>query len=370
MAFNAKVSIALITYNQEKFVAKTIESILNQSYSNFELLIGDDCSTDNTFDVISSYKDERIKIIQQDYNGGINANLNTLMANASGDYVVFIAGDDKLRQNYLEVVMRYFTTMPNIDVLYQQLCPIDKDDNYIMGGGDSYYCFTPKRTLEQNLHLAFMQENIFSSPGMVMKKKVVDKIFPLPYSLVNFQDMAMHCDILINGFTVYVVDEILVDYRISGENISINNDKYLIRESLEIDYLMNYFLKIKDVELLKRIFSDEIKNFNIKVYADTIPFFLGQMALLSPMIKRQEWGYHTIMRYLSDKKNYNKVHQRYNFTFKDLLNLIEKIKIPQNDEELRRYKTKYKKYKKCFNISIYIFIAIMLLMIFIFVANL
>lgn len=369
MIFNAKVSIALITYNQEKFVGKTIESILNQSYSNFELLIGDDCSTDSTFEVISSYKDERIKIFKTEFNSGINGNLNLLVANASGDYIVFIAGDDKLRQNYLEVVMKYFTTMPNIDVLYQQLCPIDKDDNYIMGGGDSYYYFTPKRTLEQNLHLAFMQENIFSSPGMVMKKKVVDKIFPLPYSLVNFQDMAMHCDILINGFTVYVVDEILIDYRIWDENISINNDKYLIRESLEIDYLMNYFLKIKDVDLLKRIFSDEIKNFNIKVYADTIPFFLGQMALLSPMTKRQEWGYHTIIRYLSDKKTYDKVYQRYNFTFKDLLNLIEKIKIPQNDEELRRYKTKYKKYKKRFNISIYIFI-IMLLMIFIFVANL
>lgn len=346
MAFNPKVSIALITHNQEKFVGRTIESILNQSYQNFELIIGDDCSTDSTFEVLNSYKDERIKLHKTDFNIGINGNLNPLVANASGDYIVFLAGDDKLRQDYLATIVKYFKEMPDIDVLYQQLCPIDKDDNYI-GDKDTYHAFVPKRTLEENLHLGFMQQNFFCSPAMALRKRVVDKIFPLPYSLVNFQDYAMHLDILINGFKVYVLDEILVDYRISGENISINNDKYLIREDLEINFLMDYFLKIKDVKLLKRIFTKELDF--IQPYADTIPFFLGQMSFLSHQLKRREWGYHTIMKFLSQKKNFDIVYKRYNFTFKDYLNLVEKMRTPQNDE-LLYFEAKCKKYKKRFNV--------------------
>lgn len=347
MIFNPKVSIALIAYNQEQFISKSIESILNQSYQNFELLIGDDCSTDMTFEVISSYKDERIKLFKTEFNIGINGNLNLLVANASGDYVVFIAGDDKLRQNYLATIMKYFKQMPNIDVLYQQLCAIDKDDNYIMGGGDSYYSFVPQRSLEQNLHIAFMQGNIFCSPGMAMRKRVVDKIFPLPYCFVNFQDYAMHLDIL-RDFNVYVLDEILIDYRISGKNISINNERYLLREDLEMNFLMDYFLKIKDVKLLKRVFANELAIDSMQPYADTIPFFLGQMAFKSPHLKRREWGYHTIMKFLSKKNNFSTVYKRYNFTCKDYLNLVEKIKTPQNDE-LLRLKAKCRKYKKRFN---------------------
>ena len=346
MAFDAKVSIALITYNQEQFVGRTIESILNQSYQNFELIIGDDCSTDSTLEVISSYKDERIKLHKTDFNIGINGNLNPLVANAKGDYIVFLAGDDKLRQNYLATIVKYFKEMPDIDVLYQQLCPIDKNDNYIHTN-DTYHAFTPKRSLEENLHLAFMQHNIFCSPAMALRKRVVDTIFPLPYSLVNFQDYAMHLDILINGFKVYVLDEILVDYRISGENISINNDKYLIREDLEINFLMDYFLKIKDVKLLKRIFAKELDL--LQPYADTIPFFLGQMSFLSHQLKRREWGYRTIMEFLSKKKNFDIVHKRYNFTFKDYLNLVEKMRTPQNDK-LLYFEAKCKKYKKRFNV--------------------
>ncbi len=348
MPTNPKVSVALITYNQQDYVGKAIESILNQTYQNFEIIVGDDCSTDDTANVIKSYKDERIKYFKTDYNIGINGNLNLVASKANGDIVVFIGGDDKLRQNHLACIVDNFTKMSDVDVLYCHLCAIDKDDNYIKGENE-YFEPLLNRANEENIYMAFMDKNILDSPGMAMRRSAIKTIFPLPYSLVNMQDYAMHLDIFANELKIYVLDEILVDYRIfdDGKNISLNNDTAIARGEMEIAPLMDYFLKIKDIELLKKVFKDEIQKHNIEPYEDTIPFFLGQMALLSPHYKRKEWGYHTIMKFLSDKKNFDIANKRYGFEFKDYLKLIKKVSLNET-----KYVKKYKKYKKLFKLSL------------------
>ena len=76
------------------------------------------------------------------------------------------------------------------------------------------------------------------------------------------------------------------------------------------------------------------------------------MALLSPHYKRQEWGYHTIMKFLRDKKNFDIANKRYGFEFKDYLKLIEKVSL--NETKETKYVKKYKKYKKLFKIAIII----------------
>lgn len=353
MTTSSKVSIALITYNQQDYVGRAIESILNQTYQNFEIIVGDDSSTDETANVVKSYKDKRIKYFKTDYNIGINGNLNLVANKATTDYIFFISGDDKWRRNYVECIVGYFEKMPEIDVLYPQLCAIDKNDKYIKGK-DTYFWQTSNKTKEEYIYQGFMDSNILPSPGMAMRRKVVETIFPLPYSLVIFQDYAMHIDILTNGFKGYVLDEILVDYRIfdDGRNMSLNNSAAHNREQMEIAPLMDYFLKIDDLNLLKAIFVNEIQSTKIEPFSDTIPFFLGQMALLSPHFKRKEWGYHTIMNFLGDKSNFDIANKRYGFTFKDYLNLVEKIPLVELKET---YFRKYKKYKKSFNISLIFF---------------
>ncbi|MGX2985015.1 glycosyltransferase [Helicobacter sp. 23-1048] len=352
MTTNPKVSIALITYNQQDYVGRTIESILNQTYQNFEIIVGDDSSTDETANVVKSYKDERIKYFKTDYNIGINGNLNLVANKATTDYVFFISGDDKWRENYLERVVDCFEKMSKIDVVYPQLCAIDKDDNYIKGKNQYFWRIPTNRTKEETIHIAFMECNVLPSPGIAMRKRVIDTIFPLPCSLVNMQDYAMHLDIFTNDLKVYVLDELLVDYRVSDVGISHNNNNNIAlkREQMEIAPLMDYFLKIDDLNLLKAIFVNEIQNTKIEPFSDTIPFFLGQMALLSPHFKRKEWGYHTIMKFLSDKSNFDIANKRYGFTFKDHLKLIEKISLNET-----KYVKKYKKYKKSFNISLIFF---------------
>ena len=92
----AKISILCPSFNHQRFIADHIKSVLNQSFKDFELIIVDDCSTDDNVAQISQFNDPRIKLIRHEFNKGINATLNTAFENANGEYLMFIAGDDCL----------------------------------------------------------------------------------------------------------------------------------------------------------------------------------------------------------------------------------------------------------------------------------
>lgn len=97
-----KVSVILCVYNEEKFVRKAIESVLSQSLSDFEFIIVNDGSTDDTLNIISSYDDERIRVIDQS-NKGLGASRNMAIDLARGEYVTFLDGDDWFSDDALEI---------------------------------------------------------------------------------------------------------------------------------------------------------------------------------------------------------------------------------------------------------------------------
>lgn len=97
-----KISVILCVYNEERFINKAIESILNQSLNDFELIVVNDGSTDSTLDIINSYNDNRIRLINQK-NIGLGASRNKAMKLARGEYVAFLDGDDWFRSDALEI---------------------------------------------------------------------------------------------------------------------------------------------------------------------------------------------------------------------------------------------------------------------------
>jgi glycosyltransferase involved in cell wall biosynthesis len=100
---NPLVTIAVVTYNSDKYVESAIRSILSSSYEHFELIISDDASTDNTWKIIQSFNDSRIKAFQNEKNIGEYPNRNKCITKASGKYLLFIDGDDLL----IDVALSY-----------------------------------------------------------------------------------------------------------------------------------------------------------------------------------------------------------------------------------------------------------------------
>lgn len=91
---NELVSVIMPSYNTAKFIEETINSVLNQTYQNFEIIIVDDCSTDNTDEVVAQIRDERIKYIKNEKNSGAALSRNRALREAKGKWIAFLDSDD------------------------------------------------------------------------------------------------------------------------------------------------------------------------------------------------------------------------------------------------------------------------------------
>src|SRR5690348_923784 len=104
-----KVSVIVPVFNKAPFVSRAIESVLIQHFTDFELIVVDDGSTDYSIDIVSSYEDERIRIIRQ-CNRGPGAARNTGIKHAKGDFIAFLDADDEWLPNYLSESVRLLET--------------------------------------------------------------------------------------------------------------------------------------------------------------------------------------------------------------------------------------------------------------------
>ncbi|MEA2020140.1 MAG: glycosyltransferase [Patescibacteria group bacterium] len=122
-----KFSIAIPTYNGSEWIVETLESILSQGFQNYEIVISDDCSTDDTLDVIKSFDEPRIKIFQNKENLGYGKNLKTLKNRISGDVLFLMGQDDLLLKGALEKTHSAFFLEDNIGVVTRPYYWFDDD---------------------------------------------------------------------------------------------------------------------------------------------------------------------------------------------------------------------------------------------------
>ncbi len=125
------VSVVMPAYNASKFIGRAIESVLSQSYSNIELVITDDASTDNTCEIIKKYKDDRVKLIEQKVNSG-SAYVPRYQAyrQSTGEYVLNLDSDDYLEPMYIEQLMSRLLAC-QADVCCGWMVLVDEEENLL-----------------------------------------------------------------------------------------------------------------------------------------------------------------------------------------------------------------------------------------------
>ncbi len=118
------VSVFLPTYNQENFISESIESALNQTYRPIEIVIGDDCSQDNTWDIVRQYQKkypDLIKAFRNAQNLGITGNCNAILSQCTGKYMVFMAGDDLIHPDKVKLQVAQMESNPHIVLSYHDV---------------------------------------------------------------------------------------------------------------------------------------------------------------------------------------------------------------------------------------------------------
>ncbi len=129
MKKNPLISVLCSSFNHEKYVGYFINSLLNQTYKKWELIIIDDCSTDNNVAEIKKFDDNRIRFFQQPFNSGAGIVITRAFEISEGDIIVECASDDALRNDYFEKVVEVFTKKNNVGVIYSSLQIIDYENN-------------------------------------------------------------------------------------------------------------------------------------------------------------------------------------------------------------------------------------------------
>jgi len=138
---NPTVSVIIPTYNRAHLVGRAIRSVLNQTYQDFEIIVVDDGSTDNTEEVVKGFNDGRIRYIRHDKNKGGAAARNTGIKVARGEYIAFLDSDDEWLARKLEKQMALFETSDSrVGVIYCRWYVVDDDAGFVKQDKDQALC--------------------------------------------------------------------------------------------------------------------------------------------------------------------------------------------------------------------------------------
>lgn len=174
------ISVIIPLYNKEQVVNNTIQSVLNQSFTNFELIVVNDGSTDNSVEVVKSIKDERITIVNQE-NGGPGKARNTGVAHSHGEWILFVDADDELLPDAL---FNYYLTISEIKDTSFVACPF-----YFNNSQGNKLRYPYKSGWLKNPFKAFFMGTFFTCTGSFICKKELLVSHPFNESIRRYEDI-------------------------------------------------------------------------------------------------------------------------------------------------------------------------------------
>ena len=207
------VSVITPSYNSEEFIGSTINSVINQSYSNWELIIVDDCSSDETVSLIKEFvkKDNRVKLFVNDINSGAGHSRNVGLEMSKGRFIAFLDSDDLWLKDKLKEQVD-FMLKKNITISFTSYGLIDENGNKLNKTIKS----VPKVDYKEVL-----KNTIIGMSTSMIDTTIVGKNFRL-IDLRTRQDLYLWITLLKRGHLAYGLKSVLASYRVRTNSISSN----------------------------------------------------------------------------------------------------------------------------------------------------
>lgn len=243
------ISVIIPMYNVEKYVHVCLNSVLNQNYSDFEIICIDDASMDSTLDILDYFtqKDSRIKILKNDYNRGPGFSRNRGLGEAKGDYILFLDGDDWLSSSAFECLLTN-TEKNNLDVLIFK--SVVYYEEYSDFGIEGYYDVKFLNDFENKIfnHFDLEKSRLFSIPNApwnkFYKKSFLDEnnIY-FPNENLIHEDNPFYCSIITSANRISFINKYLYNRRRRPDSIMTLDNERLF-DNIDIVYLiLEVFLK-------------------------------------------------------------------------------------------------------------------------------
>lgn len=238
------ISVIMPVYNTEKYIREAIESILNQTYNKFELLIVDDKSTDKSYDIALEYqnKDKRVKVLKNQKEKGISGAVNTGIEISKGEYITRMDSDDRSLPTRLEKQYKFLQENKNYNACSVNLYYIDKKGKKISEKISKKY-----ESPYEWLIISF--DPIPNAPILYSSKIIKEKNIRFSNKYKTAEDYDFLKDYLYNGGKITLIDEALYEYRFHETSITINNYSTTYKNSLEI--IDSYIKSISKLKMPK-----------------------------------------------------------------------------------------------------------------------
>lgn len=253
---NPLVSIILPAYNCEKYIRKTIDSLLHQTYTHFDLLIINDGSTDTTSAIIDGYTDARIQHIRNDGNKGLIYTLNRGLELAKGKYIARIDADDICLPTRLEKQVDWLEKNPKTAIVATQIIFINELDEPTGNWPLDMQCITATK-----IKKAMLWQSCIAHPTVLMRSEII-KQYHYSTQQKHSEDYDLWLQVLSDGHTIEKVPEQLLQYRLHNASVtgSIHRKKN--------PFFTNYHTKGKF--LLNRLQQLKFGLFELKLVVTTL----------------------------------------------------------------------------------------------------
>lgn len=216
-----KISIVVAVYNAEKTLKKCVDSLLNQTYKNIEIILVNDCSKDNSLDICNEYSkaNDNVKVISNERNSGVSDTRNNGIDNSTGEYICFVDSDDYVESNYIEVLYYYYqkyNTVPICGFVYHDEYNHAKPVKYSWSGNEELVSLGEAFRLKSELYLTALWNKLFD------RRLIVEKNIRFDTNISVGEDLRFSIEYFDknNISEVYVLKKPLYHYmKLSGNSL-------------------------------------------------------------------------------------------------------------------------------------------------------
>lgn len=331
------ISVIMSVYNGETYLAEAIESVVNQTFKNWELIIINDCSTDSTAQILESFsaKDERIKIHTNEVNLKLPKSLNKAISLCEGEYIARMDADDICLPERLEKQFKFMEENTDIALSSCRFMTV-KNGVYASGGAGARCDFDALRTI-------LLMSNPILHPGVIAKAEVM-KCLNYDTALTCTEDLEMWTRMVMNGYKIQILPECLLIYRL--------HDKQITSTTLERQHTEVLEIQQKYYSFFAKEMDEEMRNFYIS------GIYFREIADINKFIEYAKWMRKNTVNSLNRKTvdyalfEILSEHKRRGMKKADVIKgmfIFNPLFIV--DEILRRKKTAKKDIEKCLKVA-------------------
>ena len=292
MTASPLVTIAVISYNSEKYVEETLNSILRQTYKNIELIISDDASADLTFSIcenwlsVNGHLIHKTLLLRNTVNAGVAANANKALNAATGTWIKYIAADDSLKDNCIELNINFIKKHPHINLLQSYS---DKYKNEFIEANRAGVYPRPEvikyfmlNKGEDQYKTMLKKGNFIAAPSMFLNRSFIIQFGGFDERFPFLEDFPLWLSLMRAGHRFYLLPIATVNYRIHRGSISRGTLPFMSTQLARnnILFLNNFFTKGQKSLTVKK----EIAKYRLIIFLNKNGF--NNTSMISSVIYR------------------------------------------------------------------------------------